>query len=67
MGTVVRFPIERRAPSHRRRGHGPDVSADIVILPAVRIERIVEPIPHPSKTPSGRMSARANQWGPLWS
>jgi hypothetical protein len=66
MGTVVKFPVERRAPPQRRRGRGSDVSADVVILPAVRIERVIDPDPHPSQTPPGRMSACANERGLSW-
>lgn len=66
MGTVVKFPVERRVPPPQRRGHGSDVSADVVILPTVRIERMVEPDTYPSTTPPGRMSACATEWGLSW-
>ena len=68
MSTVLIFPVERRAPPPRRRPHGRGVSADVVILPAVRIERIAEPeaAPISSETPSGRKSACASERGPSW-
>jgi hypothetical protein len=66
MGTVLKFPVERRALPPRRRSHGSDTAANVVILPAVRIERMVEPDPHPSQKPPGRLSAWATERGPSW-
>ncbi|ALK10146.1 hypothetical protein [Blastochloris viridis] len=66
MGTVLKFPTERRAPPDPESRTSSTASADVVILPAVRIERIAEPT-HPSETPSGLKSACANERGPLWS
>jgi hypothetical protein len=52
MGTVIRFPIEKRMASKAANARGP---AAIVILPVIRIERHQEAFAVPvTKTPRSR-------------
>jgi hypothetical protein len=51
MGTVIRFPVEHRAPRDAGDARPGEVSAQIIVLPVIRIERwsATEPVERPSR------------------
>jgi hypothetical protein len=55
MGTIVRFPVRRRAKRTRRSQAGNFDSATVIILPVIRIERYSD---EPAEQESSRSQRR---------